>query len=243
VNKIETLIYSGVAAAGLGVGFTVGYTVSKKHHEAIADAEIESVKETYSKARENLEKPPLEQIVDPATVVITEETVKLVAAPIDTAGLGYISAEDELGREPAPEVVEAVKHNVFRKYSDVHDGVEAVESTVDEPEDQVEATLAISRESDDTPYLISIDDFHDSTWDHHTHLSVTYYVGDKVLMDEREQIVPNIGETIGEWAVENFGLLSLDPEVVYVRNKRLHADFEVTRDASSYQEQILGLKN
>lgn len=241
MNKYESLIYAGVGVSGAAVGFGVGYAVSKKRHEKIADAEIESVKETYSKAKENLLKPDLEAVVaeEKPKFGVQSGSVTLVGASVDAVDLGYISTEDELGVEPEPEAVSAKTSNVFTKYGDAKDRVEAVETTVDE----VEVSLELSKESDTEPYLISIDDFHDGAGDNYSKQSVTYYVQDRVLIDEREEIIPNRDETVGAWAFENFGNLSLDPEVVYVRNKKLMIDFEVTRDGSSYQEQILGLKS
>lgn len=252
----KVLIYSGIGVAGAAAGFGAGYIVSKKRHEKIADEEIESVKETYAAAKAAVvEKPDLETIVGP---------VEVVAVSLDNDGAGSIEVVGELGQEDAPTSdldpeQEKLREefdksrgegvNVFTKYGDKFDsGDKLVETAVDVPDvpvdadpERLESTLELTKATPEHPYLISIDDFHDGTWDNHSKLNVTWFAEDKILIDEREQIIPDVANTIGEWAIENFGNLSLDPEVVYVRNQALNADFEVTRETASYQEQILGL--
>ena len=81
------------------------------------------------------------------------------------------------------------------------------------------------------PYVISPDEFGDGNFGHALHC-ITYYA-DGVLADDW-WVELDIEETIGEEAIEAFGKYVDD--VVHVRNERLQADYEVTRDPRRYED-------
>jgi hypothetical protein len=56
-----------------------------------------------------------------------------------------------------------------------------------------------------------------------------YFEEDDVLVDSRDSMIDNKEYMIGENALERFGYLSGDPNVVYVRNERLGMDFEIVK--------------
>jgi hypothetical protein len=93
----------------------------------------------------------------------------------------------------------------------------------------------------DEPYLISLLEF-SSTTSQSTNLkrSLEYYAGDNVLTDETGIVVESVS-LIGPNALLNFGKLSDDPDVVYVRNNRLAIDYEIIRRNNKYNELVLGL--
>lgn len=96
-------------------------------------------------------------------------------------------------------------------------------------------------ESDDepTPYVVSAEEFSEEKT-HYDKITLTYFSEDNTLIDDREEIIPNIDELIGPEAVMNFGNQSDDPNVVYIRNNKRNADFEVVLDERSYTEVVLG---
>ena len=81
------------------------------------------------------------------------------------------------------------------------------------------------------PYVIEPEEFADGNFDHECHC-ITYYA-DGVLADDW-YVVLDIEETIGEDALEHFGDFVND--VVHVRNERLHADYEVTKDPRNFAD-------
>ena len=83
----------------------------------------------------------------------------------------------------------------------------------------------------DGPYTITPEDFADGNYDHELH-SLTYY-SDGILADDW-LVQLDIDETIGEDSLEHFG--DYTDDVVYVRNKRLNADYEIARDPRTYAE-------
>lgn len=87
-------------------------------------------------------------------------------------------------------------------------------------------------------YILHQDEFFgdESPWDNQS--AYTYYAGDDVLVDERESVVYNGRQHVGEL---RFGHGSKDPNVFYVRNEKLHAEYEVIRNPGSYSIEVLGL--
>lgn len=73
-------------------------------------------------------------------------------------------------------------------------------------------------------------------------MSVTYYLGDGVLVDNRDQVIPNILMTTGPLSRESFGGISGDDRIRYVRNHKLEHDFEVLLHDGKWTE-ITGLNN
>ena len=89
------------------------------------------------------------------------------------------------------------------------------------------------------PFVISIDEFTNDRQDLEK-LSLYYWDTDDTLSDDGEEIIPDIGNIIGD-ALTRFGEDSNDPDIVYVRNEVLGCDYEVVRKYESYQEMVLGI--
>jgi len=89
----------------------------------------------------------------------------------------------------------------------------------------------------DRPYILEHDEFFNSEFQD---ARVTYYEGDGVLVDERDEHIPDIDGTVGEDNLLRFGHGSRDNNILYIRNEKLDIDFEVVRDQGKYTEKILG---
>lgn len=89
----------------------------------------------------------------------------------------------------------------------------------------------------DAPYVIHRDEFYgdETPWDNQQHL--TWWAGDDTMTNDADNPVYNWSGIIGEL---NFGHGSGDPDVFYVRNPRLRAEYEVTRVPGSYSVDVLG---
>lgn len=90
------------------------------------------------------------------------------------------------------------------------------------------------------PYVISAEEFAENDGNY-AEATLTYYEGDTVLADEQERDVPDINETVGTENLSCFGILSNDPNVVYVRNDKLNLLFEIVWSGGKYRELVLGL--
>lgn len=87
------------------------------------------------------------------------------------------------------------------------------------------------------PYVIHVDEFvsDEMGWDSQT--TITWYEGDQILCDSTDKPIYNWPDVIGEI---RFGHGSNDPNIFYVRNERMQAEFEILRDVGSYQEVVMG---
>ena len=88
------------------------------------------------------------------------------------------------------------------------------------------------------PYVIDFERFCEEH--ENEKITITYYEGDDTLVDEKEEIIPDVSSIIGYEALNNFGRGSEDPDVVYVRNDKMGIDYEVVRNQGNYKEVILG---
>ena len=83
----------------------------------------------------------------------------------------------------------------------------------------------------DRPYVIQPSDF--GEFDDYEKISLTY-TADGVLLDDMNEIVDDIEETVGEDSLEHFG--EYEDDSVYVRNDAKKCDYEILLDQSYYQE-------
>lgn len=98
--------------------------------------------------------------------------------------------------------------------------------------------LDLSNVGSDRPYIISNEMFEDSELQYNQN-TLTYYQGDRVLVDEKDQPIP-IKSVVGESNLK-FGSASGDLNLVYIRNEKLEVDFEILRSYGSYSEEVLGV--
>lgn len=83
----------------------------------------------------------------------------------------------------------------------------------------------------DRPYVIQPSDF--GEFDDYEKISLTY-TADGVLLDDMNEIVDDIEETVGEDALECFG--EYEDDAVHVRNDAKKCDYEILLDQKNYQE-------
>jgi hypothetical protein len=86
-------------------------------------------------------------------------------------------------------------------------------------------------------YIIHRDEFYgdELSWDNQH--SLTWYAGDEILCTEDDSVVYNPHLMIG---LLQFGHGSGDPDVCFIRNENLHAEYEVFRNPGSYAIEVLG---
>lgn len=84
------------------------------------------------------------------------------------------------------------------------------------------------------PYVITPEEFGDGNYNHDMY-ALTYYADGILSNDWYEEL--DIDETIGEESLEHFG--DHVDDVLYVRNERLNADYEITRDPRNYSDMIV----
>lgn len=121
--------------------------------------------------------------------------------------------------EEEPEEPEEIK-NIFENY---------------DPEWDIDDEL--SSRSEDEPYILHVEEFMNDEEGFHQS-TLTYYEGDNILTDEKDVPIYNHSQIVGEL---KFGHGSNDPNVVFVRNHKLKAEYEILRDTGYYEHEVLGI--
>jgi hypothetical protein len=209
----------GFIAGGI-VGLRVGYAArvkeEEKFEEIITEVEVESQLEfDFDTAVAELVKtdPDIEAFIVEETVV--EETWRNDPNPRNDPA-------DIVVTEPGKVIyVDDIKNNnVFDTSFDHWDY-----------EDEVPL-----REGQDI-YVIHRDEF----WGEELNFdqsSLTYYAGDDILVDQEDQPIYSYASVTGPLL---FGHGSGDRDVVYIRNHKQSAEYEVQRFDSSYTLEVLGV--
>lgn len=88
------------------------------------------------------------------------------------------------------------------------------------------------------PYILHKTEFLEQETDYDQQ-TLTYYAGDDKLTDERDVPLYNVSEVVGSCLQWGHG--SGDPNVVYIRNDKLHAEYEVVKHDGRFEVEVLGL--
>jgi len=92
------------------------------------------------------------------------------------------------------------------------------------------------------PYVIHHDEFMIND-DGNEQVSLTYFAGDDVLVDERDQVMRDVDTTVGLENLQKFGHGSHDPLVVYIRNPRLEVDYEISKSDGTFATEVHGFQD
>lgn len=112
-------------------------------------------------------------------------------------------------------------------------------SIFDDVDDVWDWEREVNSRNEEEPYIIHKEEFYNNERDY-TQTTLTYYAGDDILVDEEESPVYNHNSVVGQLI---FGHGSGgDPNVVHVRNPKLHAEYEILLDTGLYSVEVLGLE-
>lgn len=136
--------------------------------------------------------------------------------------VGIVDDEDDLQHQEEPgDPEEIIKMNVFSGHGTSGDEV-----------------LDRSGRLSGKPYIISQDEFNEGEKDYNQN-TLTYFDGDDVLADDRDQPIHHQQQIVGTSNLK-FGHASGDPNIVYIRNDELEVDFEICRSKGTYTSEVLG---
>lgn len=210
------------AAAGWTGSFYFNKMRLRAYYEEISNREIQEAKSFYTllnKSGPDNDSP--EKVLERLHGSDAVEALKTykghpVEAPVFT--------EEELQVEEAPPVT--VVNNIFIK-----DGV---------PDNEAfDYDAEVAQRSTDAPYIISHDEYYQNETDY-DQATLTYFEGDDVVADDRDQPLPDPEVTVGDENLARFGHGSKDNNIVYVRNDELEVDFEILRSNGKYAKEVLG---
>ena len=204
-NKVFGAI---IFTAGAVIGSLVTWKVIKTKYEDIAQEEIDSVKEEYTRLMVSMKKKLNDSVTykddnneDDRSEKDTDNIDDSIMTNYNEIVKSYRSSDDEENTQNEKEGEEKEEDN---------DGVSYMEA----------------------PYVISPDDFGSVPG---YNVEPLDYFADGILADGWG-VELDIAETIGEDAVNHFG--DYDDDVVYVRNEQTKLEYEVTRDPRTYAEAV-----
>lgn len=201
--------------------------------------------------------------VEPGTSARLIEQAKLRSITITPAGDGMGSIElvtpvDEVGADIGQTDEHGVREDTHDEAHFTEDDEQAFPDGETEEETRTNLQSLIERYSanqDDVdtfvnisephtkadftpPFVISQaryawDDSNDGMSNSYSKISVTFYPKQNTLLDEDDELIADIGSTVGWESLRQFGFESTDADVVFVRNHRLETDFEVIRDTEN----------
>lgn len=232
----EWVIPASVGIASFVAGFGVGYFVNQRRTKQ----ELEEVKEEQLQLdfeyNERVRK--FNHLIQEANHVVNKFTER---------GHEYLNGMIASLEEELPQTEEEIESILLAKSNHpsnaapeeavVHSEEEAnviniFSTTIDEWDYDVE----VAHRTQDAPYIIHRDEFFGEE-EGYSQSTITWYAGDDILCDENDAPIYNPERIVGTLI---FGHGSNDPNVVYVRNDRLQAEYEVLRDDGHYVTEILG---
>lgn len=91
------------------------------------------------------------------------------------------------------------------------------------------------------PHQITRSEFYDKTETANGKLTITYYLGDKILVDDKDVPIRDNVSVVGAEFLSYFDGPD-DPDLCYVRNNKLRLDFEIIRDQRAFTEAVLNYR-
>ena len=204
-NKVfGTILFT----AGAIIGSLVTWKVIKTKYEDIAQEEIDSVKEEYTRLMVSMKK----KLNDSVTY-----------------------KDDDNEDDRSEKDTDNIDDSIMTNYNEI---VKSYRSSDDEENTQNEKEGEEKEEDNDgvsymeAPYVISPDDFGSVPG---YNVEPLDYFADGILADGWG-VELDIAETIGEDVINYLG--DYDDDVVYVRNEQTKLEYEITRDPRTYAEAV-----
>jgi hypothetical protein len=113
--------------------------------------------------------------------------------------------------------------------------------TFDTPNDDWDYEGELNARSKKEIYIIHRDEYVRDEMGYHQS-TIEFFTQDAVMTDALQHPIYNYSDFVGSEALDQFGHGSGDANVVYVRNEREKAEFEVLRNEGSYEIEVLGLE-
>jgi hypothetical protein len=155
-------------------------------------------------------------------------------AMVDYSGLGKVSdyVDPDDGTIIVDETVveeEVITSNIFVNGQPLNED--------DYDENDEEALKSMGK-----PYVITEDAFGENE-DGYEEMQVTWYEKDQVLADDRDEVIDDADDLVGEINMTKFGQGSGDKHVVFIQNDEKELVLEVARSRGSYAEEVAGLRH
>lgn len=211
---------------GGGVGFLVGKKLYEGYYANIAQEEIDSVKDTFTKSNPIKVRKKNDEGEEKEEKAVKERDHNNPLARSSLDANPYEQAKRN--------------YNLVKPPEDAPDEDEEDEGeyeTVTDDAGKTEEEMNLTEVDRTEPYIINDREFSEE-FDHHDKISLYYYRIDDVLSDEDEETIEDIEEQIGYHALSQ---LVERPTTVWVRNEPLCIDYEIMSINKSYAETVHGI--
>ena len=195
---------------GAAAGSLATWKLIEKKYKDIAQEEIDSVKDTFSKMKKNEYPDKLEDYPDFEEFDDSDDSDDVEEEP---------KPEQKIDRNNKPDIVEYAKILSEASYTNYAERQDKKEKKGVEPVE------------DERPYVISPDEFGEK--DGYENVTLTYYA-DGVLTDYFDNVINNVDEVVGFDSLDHFG--EYEDDVVFVRNEKMETDYEILRDLRDFNE-------
>lgn len=226
---VATVVSTATGSAG-------GYIFAKKRLEKkymeMAQEQIEAAKIFYS------QKSKSGEYADPIDLAAKYADEDDMSEEDRALMLEVKEALEELQYNPSAEVrvvaeveqievTESIKKNMF----DTHEESEVVLDF--DLDDELE------KKAKGEPYILEEEEYLEGASEYKQH-ALVWYEGDGVLAsDEDDSVIQNVKRAIGEGNLR-FGYGTKQQNLVYIRNDRLRAEYEITRSREKYSVVVGG---
>lgn len=239
-TKREIVIGTAAGVVSFGVGAAAGYIFCmRRTRSTLANMEhvLESMDEAVAQAELDL-------------LTLREETEKLVPfVDPDQTSLEEITplTEDGSSTELPVHVIERHTDEGNQTHTLTVDELPTLDhqrrnvfpATVgDDPNWDYDVEVRARELAPDQPFVLHKNEFEDNDPEY-SQSTLTYYEGDDVLTDDHDVPIYDYKRLVGDI---KFGKGSGDPNVFYVRNPKLEADYEVLRHTGHYSVEVLGVE-
>lgn len=202
--------------------------------DELVEAETEELRGYYKQRvaalEEREDKRPIEEVVqDLGYSGSPDEKVVYHKRPIEEV-VAYHKVGSEPEKEPQIEDPRPDPPSVTNVFVNPHPEVPTPEWDYGEE--------IKSREGKDI-FIIHRDEYMENAWEFDK-VSLTYFEGDDILSNERDQVIGEQDETVGLENLSKFGHGSNDKDVVYLCNKDKAVLIEVTHSDGRYATEVHG---
>lgn len=228
--KITALLQKkGVAPAAVGIvtvtTIAVGYLVWKRKRTVKMEAVSDETRDQLVLFNEDLEpvvtESPASWENNYSDTPRGESTLHVAMTDIEDAA----EEEDESVPEDVAEVV-------------IGHAAPPVVNVFTNPDTDWDWDVENAARAEEEPYVLHYEEFIQDEKNYHQE-TVTYYQGDDIMADSNDVPIYNYEGLMGDL---KFGHGSKDPKVVYIRNDRIHHEWEVLLHTGQFAVEVRGLE-
>lgn len=239
MNRTHVVSLTTASVLALATGAAGGYFLAMKRLTKQFDQEltvqIAEAKKYYGELSQKQYPTPAEAVKD----LIENDTPPVVQEALKTYG-GHVPRktvpllDEALEEEEAGIVIREVIGDTGNAKTE-----EFTKNIFAEPPVHVDLGQAVREPG--RPYLITGDEFM-ADERNFTQITFTYYVGDHVLTNERDDVMDQINQIVGHANLEKAKDLPEGENVLYVRNEKYESEYEIVISQGKYSVEVAGFE-